>query len=126
VKRGKEVDVGRLTAFCLILVTIVLAGCFSLEPEVVKSQGLPQVRTMPTTPPRTFSAPAPPSPKLPPPSPERPRMGQWSDDGLHYRESRETMEVPFMPFPVFRRRTFGPGDRSYDVNPQNPPGPGGR
>ncbi|MBM4036561.1 MAG: hypothetical protein FJ291_32895 [Planctomycetes bacterium] len=125
-KRGKEVDVARPTALCLILASIVLAGCFSLEPEVVKSQGQPQALTMPTTPPRTFSPSKPLLPKLPPTSPEHPRMGQWSDDGLHYQESRETIEVPFMPFPVFRRRTFGPAPSASEVNPQLPPAPGGR
>jgi len=105
------------------LAVLALPGCFTLEPEVMKSRGQ---RQAPATPPRTPSAPKLVPPKLPPMSPEHPRMGQWSDDGLHYQESRETIEVPFMPFPVFRRRTFGPAPSASEVNPQLPPAPGGR
>ncbi len=86
----------RSTIAVLLALTLAVGGCFSLEPEVIKSQGQP----LPQTPaPRVYQLPKPPAPLTPP------RMGQWSDDGLRYQESEGTSGVPLLPFPLFRQRT---------------------
>ena len=93
---------------------IALAGCFRLEPHVVKTQGQPQPQPKA---PRAFTPPKPPAAEALRP----PRMGQWSDDGLRYHESSETSGLPFLPFPLFRRRTGTVAPQVFEVQPQNPP-----
>ncbi len=98
----------RQTLAVTLAAALLLAGCFSLEPEVVKSQGQSQA---PAPAQRAYSLPKPPAPLAPP------RMGQWSDDGLRYQESEETSGVPLLPFSLFRRRTTSTPPRAYEAPP---------
>lgn len=82
----------------LLLLTLAAAGCVSLDPEVVKSEGRPGYQPNATrrVPPPPL---APQGPTLQPP------RGAWSNDGMSYREFEETTGIPGLPFPFLRRRS---------------------
>jgi len=102
----------RSTIAVALAAAIAVMGCFRLEPDVVKTQGQAQPRPKA---PRAF---APPKMSTEPLRP--PRMGQWSDDGLRYQEQEETSGVPFLPFPLFRRRTGNTTPQIREIQPQRP------
>ena len=102
----------RLALVGAIVAAVALAGCFSLEPDVVKTQG--ESRPQPKAPHALTP------PKLSTEALTLPRTGQWSDDGLRYQEQEETSGVPLLPFPLFRRRTTSPAPRVYEAQPRGP------